>query len=91
MSDRIGLAPVRGSIVPEEVPPAAAPRSMHHRKGDATMTSFLYRLAITHRRLDDEIRREMKRRAPDSLRLLRLKKLKLMVKDRLHRQVYAKA
>jgi hypothetical protein len=36
--------------------------------------------------LDDEIRRELKRRCPDTIRLLRLKKLKLAVKDRLHFQ-----
>jgi len=44
----------------------------------------MYRLTRIHRRLDDEIRRELRRRLPDSLRLLRLKKLKLAVKDRLH-------
>jgi hypothetical protein len=37
-----------------------------------------------HRRLDDEIRRELRLRFPDSIRLLRLKKLRLAVKDRLH-------
>lgn len=51
------------------------------------MNEFLYRLSVIHRRLDEEIRRELKRRAPDSLRLLRLKKLKLAVKDRLHRHL----
>jgi hypothetical protein len=48
------------------------------------MNAFLYRLSVVHRRLDDEIRRELKRRFPDSIRLLRLKKLRLAVKDRLH-------
>lgn len=42
-----------------------------------------YRLSVIHRRLDDEIRRELKRRLPDAMRLLRLKRLRLMVKDRL--------
>ena len=51
------------------------------------MNQFFYRLSMIHRRLDDEIRREVKRRTPDGLRLLRLKKLKLAVKDRLHRHV----
>ncbi len=49
------------------------------------MNATLYRLTVIHRRLDEEIRRELKRRIPDSFRLLRLKKLKLAVKDRLHR------
>jgi hypothetical protein len=48
------------------------------------MNSLIYRLSVVHKRLDDEIRRELKRRFPDSIRLLRLKKLKLVVKDRLH-------
>ncbi len=48
------------------------------------MSSLMYRLSVVHKRLDEEIRRELKRRFPDNLRLLRLKKLKLAVKDRLH-------
>jgi hypothetical protein len=47
------------------------------------MSSSTYRLTQTHRRLDEAIRQEMNRRLPDSLRLLRLKKLRLAVKDRL--------
>lgn len=48
------------------------------------MNPFFYRLSVIHRKLDDEIRRELKLRFPDSIRLLRLKKLRLAVKDRLH-------
>ena len=48
------------------------------------MNHLIYRLSVIHKRLDEEIRRELKRRFPDSIRLLRLKKLKLAVKDRLH-------
>jgi len=48
------------------------------------VNNILYRLTSIHRRLDDEIRRELSRRLPDGFRLLRLKKLKLAVKDRLH-------
>jgi hypothetical protein len=47
------------------------------------MNALMYRLSVVHRRLDDEIRRELRRRIPDSFRLLRLKKLRLAVKDRL--------
>lgn len=50
------------------------------------MNPFTYKLATLHRRLDEEIRAELKRRRPDSLRLLRLKKLKLAIKDRLFRR-----
>jgi hypothetical protein len=48
------------------------------------MNAMIYRLSVTHRKLDDEIRRELKRRCPDSFKLLRLKKLRLAIKDRLH-------
>lgn len=48
------------------------------------MSALMYKLTIVHRKLDDEIRRELKRRFPDGFRLLRLKKLRLAVKDRLH-------
>ncbi len=48
------------------------------------MSSHRYNLTQLHKRLDEQIRTELKRRMPDSLRLLRLKKLRLRVKDRLH-------
>lgn len=51
------------------------------------MNPFNYRLTLAHSKLDAEISREQKRRAPDSVRLLRLKKLKLAIKDRMHRLV----
>ena len=49
------------------------------------MSSSAYRLTQTHRSLDDAITQEMRRRLPDSLTLLRLKKRRLAVKDRLAR------
>ncbi|HEX8225441.1 MAG TPA: DUF465 domain-containing protein [Allosphingosinicella sp.] len=48
------------------------------------MNPFIYRLTLVHRRLDEEIRRELQQRWPNSIRLLRLKKLRLAVKDRLY-------
>ena len=48
------------------------------------MNAFIYRLTFIHHGLDEAIRLELKRRAPNWVRLLRLKKLKLAVKDRLH-------
>ncbi len=47
------------------------------------MNAYIYRLSVVHRKLDDEIRREIRTRMPDSIRLLRLKKLRLAVKDRI--------
>lgn len=48
------------------------------------MSIFSYKLTQLYKQLDDQIRVEMKRRMPDALRLLRLKRLRLSVKDRLH-------
>ena len=48
------------------------------------MRDLFYRSARVHRFLDDGIRGELKRRFPNHNKLLRLKKLRLAVKDRLH-------
>ena len=47
------------------------------------MSFATYRLTRIHRSIDDAISLEMVRAAPSSLKLLRLKKLRLAVKDRL--------
>ena len=47
------------------------------------MTNYKFHLTALHQRLDERIRREMKNPRPDSILLLRLKKLRLSVKDRL--------
>lgn len=49
------------------------------------MNSLIERLIATHRMLSREIRRELQRRMPDSLRLTDLKKRRLAVKDQLFR------
>ena len=49
------------------------------------MNALNYRLFLVHRKLDAEVRREHKRRFPDAVRLLRLKKLRLAIKDRMYR------
>lgn len=48
-----------------------------------SLNPYLYRLTQIHRQLDEAIRRESHRPASDRFRVLRLKKLKLAVKDRL--------
>ena len=53
------------------------------------MNAYVYRLSVIHRRLDEEIRREIRQRFPDSIRLLRLKKLRLAVKDRIAERMRA--
>ena len=51
------------------------------------MKTLIYRLTLIHRKIDDQIRGELARRFPDSIKLLRLKKLPLAVKDRLARRL----
>ena len=51
------------------------------------MKTLIYTLTLLHRKIDDEIRSELARRFPDSIKLLRLKKLRLAIKDRLFRRV----
>ncbi|MFZ3484982.1 DUF465 domain-containing protein [Sphingomonas sp. 3-13AW] len=69
----------------------AGPSGRRRRSSDLSildwreaLNKFAYRLTQLHQRLDEQIRAEMKRRAPDALNLLRLKRLRLRVKDRLH-------
>lgn len=49
------------------------------------MSNLIERLIAAHRILNREIRRELTRRLPDQLRLIRLKKERLAIKDRLFR------
>ena len=49
------------------------------------MHSRLYRLLEAHQRIDGQLRLEQQRRWKDRFRILRLKKLKLRVKDLIHR------
>ena len=54
------------------------------------MNPMIYRLSVTHHKLEDEIRREQTRRTPSSMRLLRLKKLRLAIKDRMQRLIQSR-
>jgi uncharacterized protein YdcH (DUF465 family) len=49
------------------------------------MEDGIYRLFLKHQKIDTQLRLEQSRRAPDVLRLSQLKKMKLAVKDQLHR------
>lgn len=49
------------------------------------MTARIFRLTEMHQQIDDQLRRELKRPLPDNLALTRLKRMKLRVKDLLHR------
>lgn len=48
------------------------------------MRPRLFPLLEMHQKIDEALRRELRRRWPDPFRVIRLKKLKLRVKDRLH-------
>ncbi len=45
------------------------------------MSARLYRLTELHQRIDTALRDEQRRRLPDVLQLMRLKRLKLRAKD----------
>ena len=51
---------------------------------ETMMTTRMFLLMEQHARLDDQLRLEQRRRLPDPFKMLRLKKMKLAVKDRLH-------
>jgi uncharacterized protein len=50
---------------------------------EETVTVQAYRLLEAHQRIDEQLRLESGRRRPDPFKLMRLKKLKLRIKDRL--------
>jgi hypothetical protein len=49
------------------------------------MSDRLFRLMERHQRLDDRLRLAQSRRLPDPFEIMRLKKLKLVIKDRLQK------
>ncbi len=55
------------------------------------MQPRLYRLLETHSRIDRALRDEQQRQRPDPQRTPQLKKLKLRVKDLMHRVAEARA
>ncbi len=85
MSDRIGE--VSGAFGPLAFGATALTplRSRNTETWSGIMSVISYRLLTVYRRLDDEIRIQVSRRWPDVAKIQRLKKLKLAVKDRLHR------
>ena len=47
------------------------------------MSTTHFRLLERHARIDDALRRELRRKIPDPFLTMRLKKLKLAIKDRI--------
>jgi uncharacterized protein len=48
------------------------------------MSPRIFKLLLTHQRLDEALRSEQRRHWPDFPRIQKLKKMKLAIKDRLH-------
>lgn len=55
------------------------------------MSDHIFRLMERHQRLDRQLREAMRQRWIDPLEILKLKKLKLAVKDRLSQAMHRKA
>lgn len=55
------------------------------------MSDRAFRLLQRHQRIDEELLRAQSRRFPDPFEIMRLKKLKLAIKDRLARLVRRRA
>jgi hypothetical protein len=53
------------------------------------MSRRMFRLMLSHQRIDEQIRRERRRRLPDMVRLFRLMRLKLRAKDLIQRHLLA--
>ena len=49
------------------------------------MSDRFYRLMLAHQRIDEQLRREQRRRGASPFELMRLKKLKLHAKDLMQR------
>ena len=49
------------------------------------MTARIFRLTQIHQRIDERLRLEMKKRAPDPREVSRLKQMKMRAKDALYR------
>ena len=49
------------------------------------MSDRLYRLMLAHQRIDEQLRREQRRRSASPFVVMRLKKLKLRAKDLMQR------
>jgi hypothetical protein len=88
MSDRIGRMPGdrrSGDFALLATPFTEHPLVMQRIERTVMMNPLIRRLKLIHARLDAEIRCEASARFFDSGRIKRLKKLKLAVKDQLHR------
>ena len=53
------------------------------------MSRRMFRLMLSHQRIDELIHREQRRRVPNMFELMRLKKLKLRAKDLIQRHLLA--
>lgn len=68
-------------------PPSTTDISIEVNSMEDDMNNLIERLIAAHRMLNREIRRELAHRLPDHYRIVRLKKERLAVKDRLVRHL----
>ncbi|WP_298692219.1 YdcH family protein [uncultured Sphingomonas sp.] len=85
MSDRIERARCWLDISTVVLPPTGTSIEVNSMEDD--MNNLIERLIAAHRMLNREIRRELAHRIPDHFRVVRLKKERLAVKDRLVRHL----
>jgi hypothetical protein len=60
-------------------------------EGSLTMSAMMYRLIDIRRRIEEEIRSEISRRTPSFLRLVRLRRLNALVRERLSMRLRTQA
>ena len=72
----------RAESIPKAAPGLRSNLGLNER---SKHESALYKLLETHQRIDGQLRVEQQRRWKDWLRIARLKKLKLRLKDLMHR------
>lgn len=82
MSDRIGRSDAKAR---RSTPAKTRILRSTKSKRRKNVHPRLYRLIETHQKIDAALRREQSRPGPNGFRMMRLKKLKLRVKDLIHR------
>ena len=77
---------VDGCLTPPQLPTRALVHPIEFNiHEELPMSPKSFRLMQYHQRIDTQLRAEINRRWPDMLRIQKLKKIKLAVKDRLSR------
>jgi uncharacterized protein YdcH (DUF465 family) len=76
---------VRRAVFTSTNPASGSPIELRFEQEETNMHPRLYRLVEAHQRIDRSLRQELRNRWQDPVRIIQLKKLKLRVKDLIHR------